>query len=158
MDDLDILFQRININPNSDDIDNLISKVEKLKINNGQIKTNDKMMKNLISSMGGLNLVTDDKKKSYIKKKLRSYQKKRFRTGYKKQQPTKQEIDDIFDIMFRLKEENKKDEDEDIIMGGSSRRALTKGLRHIQMKKNKKPTKKPNKKPTKKPNKKRGKK
>ena len=131
MDELDILFQRININPTEDDIENLITKVEKLKINNGQIKTNDKTMKSLISQMGELNLISDDKKKNFIKRKLRSYQKKRFRTGYNPVQPTKQEIDDIFDIMFRIKEGK---EDKDIEMGGGAKRTVMSGLRHIKKK------------------------
>lgn len=143
MESLDILFAQMNINT-SNEIDDLINKVEKLKINNGMIKTNDKIMKEIIINMGELNLIPDNKKKAFIKNKLKTFQKRRFKTGYKKNKLTNKDIDDIFNTMFEIKskqiedelnELEGKDDDGDVMMGGKKKYKKKKAKKSVKPKK-----------------------
>ncbi len=98
MTELDIL-----LGDSLESVDELIGKIEKMKIT----KKEDKDVMGLISSMKSLSVVSKDKKLDTALKKIKKHKKiiaRRYKSlSGKKQKVTKKQIEDAFDIMDKLK-------------------------------------------------------
>ena len=131
MKELDKKFSKMSV----DDMDNIIGRLEKVKITKKEEDTLDA----LIGSMSSLKIGTKKQKKKMLiegfkEKKRRTFARKYKGLSGKKVKLSQQQIDDIFSTMDALKKQNGAGKRKKVQKGGVKMNDLPKDIEKIVMK------------------------
>jgi len=134
MDELNNRFKIIELN----DLDNIITRIEKMKVTNNR----DDDIINLVNSMNSLQVVPHNHKLDVILAGTKKQRNKVFARKYKsvngkKSTLTKNQVDDIFNLMNALKEEDDGDDWDDVMdeidqLGGGKKSKKVKKMKEMK--------------------------